>query len=170
MPYKAFSKKPVAKLKSTAFDDLKIDAEGSFSKTFGERDIVLFGETSGDINPAHFDEDYASQSMFKGRIAHGMWSAGLISTCIGTVLPGPGSIYMGQELAFKLPVRIGDTLTATVKVKDKNESRKTVVLDCQVRNQHGKVVVKGDAKVMPPEVSAEFEAPQLPRIAVDGLE
>jgi len=156
-------------LKSTAFDDLEIGTEGTFSKTLSARDIVLFGETSGDINPMHLDQDYASQTMFEGRIAHGLWSAGLISTCIGIVMPGPGSIYMGQELAFKLPVRIGDTLTATVTVKEKNEKRKFVVIDCQVRNQDGKVVVCGDAKVRPPAVSGEVEAPVLPDIQVDGL-
>ena len=156
--------------KSTSFDDLKIGTEGVYSKTLTERDITLFGDTSGDINPMHFDEEYASQTMFKGRIAHGMWSAGLISTCIGTVMPGPGSVYMGQDLAFKLPVRIGDALTATLTVKEKNETRKFVVIDCQVRNQHGKVVVSGDAKVMPPAASAEVEAPKLSRIHVDGLE
>ena len=155
--------------KSTSFDELEIGTEGTYSKTLTERDIVLFGETSGDINPMHFDQDYASKTMFKGRIAHGMWSAGLISTCIGTVMPGPGSVYMGQELAFKLPVRIGDTLTATVTVKEKNERRKFVVIDCQVRNQHGKVVVCGDAKVIPPPVSGEVEAPKLPHIQIDGL-
>ncbi len=160
----------MAPLKSTAFDDLEIGTRGRFSKTLSERDIVLYGETSGDINPMHFDEDYASQTMFKGRIAHGMWSAGLISTCIGTVMPGPGSVYMGQELTFKLPVRIGDRLTATVTVKEKNKARKFVMLDCQVCNQDGMVVVCGDAKVRPPGVSSEIEAPRLPRIAIDGLD
>ncbi len=159
----------MAKFKSTSFDDLEIGAEGTYSKTLTERDIALFGDTSGDINPLHFDEVYASQTMFKGRIAHGMWSAGLISTCIGTVMPGPGCVYMGQELRFKLPVKIGDRLTASVTIKEKNEKRKYVVIDCRVSNQHGKIVVSGDAKVMPPAVSGEVEAPELPRIRVDGL-
>jgi len=158
------------KFKSTSFDDLKIGTEGIYSKTLTERDIALFGDTSGDINPMHFDEKYASQTMFEGRIAHGMWSAGLISTCIGTIMPGPGSVYIGQQLAFKLPVRIGDTLTATVTVKEKNEERKSVVIDCQVRNQHGKIVVAGDAKVIPPASTTEVDAPALPNIRVDGLE
>ena len=81
----------MARLKSTSFDELEIGAQGSYSKTLTERDLLLFGETSGDINPMHFDQDYASNTRFKEPIAHGMWSAGLISTCIGTVLPGPGS-------------------------------------------------------------------------------
>ncbi len=160
----------MAKFKSTSFDDLEIGSEGSYSKTLTERDIALFGDTSGDINPLHFDEAYASQTMFKGRIAHGMWSAGLISTCIGTVMPGPGCVYMGQELTFRLPVKIGDSLTATVTIKEKNEKRKYVVIDCRVRNQYGKLVVSGDAKVMPPAVSVEVEVPELPSIRVEGLE
>ncbi len=158
------------RLKSISYDELEVGTTGSFSKTLGERDIVLYGETSGDNNPLHFDEDFASQTIFKGRIAHGMWSAGLISTCIGTLMPGPGSIYMGQELTFKLPVKVGDTLTATVTVKEKNDKRKSVVIGCQVRNQDGKLVVCGDAKVIPPRLSAEIEAPQLPLIRIDGLE
>lgn len=157
-------------LRSITYDELEVGTTGSFSKTLGERDIVLYAETSGDNNPLHFDEDYASQTMFKGRIAHGMWSAGLISTCIGTVMPGPGSIYMGQALVFKFPVKIGDTLTATLTVKQKLEKRKSVVIDCQVRNQDGKLVVCGDAKVIPPSLSAEIEVPQLPLIQIDGLE
>ena len=160
----------MTKLKSISYDELQIGTTGTFSKTLTERDIALFGDTSGDINPMHFDEEYASQTMFEGRVAHGLWSAGLISTCIGTVMPGPGSVYIGQELAFKLPVRIGDRLTATVTVKEKNEERKSVVIDCQVRNQHGKIVVAGDAKVIPPASTAEVDAPALPNIRVDGLE
>ena len=160
----------MVKFKSTSFDDLEIGAEGTYSKTLTERDIALFGDTSGDINPLHFNEAYARQTMFKQRIAHGMWSAGLISTCIGTVMPGPGCVYMGQELAFKLPVNIGDRLTATVTIKEKNERRKFVVIDCKVKNQHGKIVVVGDAKVMPPSVSGEVDAPELPTIRVEGLE
>jgi len=160
----------MVKFKSTSFDDLEIGTEGSYSKTLTERDIALFGDTSGDINPLHFDEAYASQTMFKGRVAHGLWSAGLISTCIGTVMPGPGCVYLGQELIFKLPVKIGDKLTATVTIKEKDEKRKHVVFDCKVRNQHGRVVVSGDAKVIPPAVSGEVDAPELPAIRVEGLE
>ena len=156
-------------LKSTCFDELEIGSQGKYSKTLSERDIALFGDTSGDINPLHFDEDYASNTMFKGRIAHGMWSAALISTCIGTEIPGPGSIFLAQELKFRLPVRIGDSLTAIVTVKEKNEKTRTIVLDCKVVNQMGKTVVQGDASVMPPGSSGEVEAPRLPLIDVEGL-
>ena len=99
-----------------------------------------------------------------------MWSAGLISTCIGTVLPGHGSIYIGQELKFKLPVRIGDELTATVTIKNKVDKRKWVVLDCVVKNQDDKVVVSGDATIMPPQESAEVNAPNLPSVHIDAVD
>lgn len=156
-------------LKSTGFDELDIGTQGQYCKTLSERDIALFGDTSGDVNPMHFDEEFACNTMFNGRIAHGMWSAGLISTCIGIVMPGPGSIYLAQELKFRLPVRIGDSLTAIVTVKEKIEKKKMVVLDCKVINQHGKTVVHGDATVVAPASSSEIEAPQLPQIDVEGL-
>lgn len=158
------------KLKPFTYEELSVGSQGTFSKTLAERDIVLFGETSGDMNPVHFDEEYASQTMFEGRIAHGMWSAGLISTCIGTVMPGSGSIYLGQALKFLLPVRIGDTLTVTVTVKEKIEKRQYIILDCQVKNQNDKLVVTGDAKVMPPRSNAEVDAFQLPEIKIEGLD
>lgn len=157
----------MTKLISRSYQDLEIGARGTYKKVLRDRDITLFAETSGDINPVHFDEQYAAGTMFKGRIAHGMWSAGLISTCIGTVLPGPGSIYIGQELSFKLPVPIGDELTATVTVKNKIDKRKWVVLDCVVKNQDDKVVVSGDATIMPPQESEEVNAPILPSIHID---
>jgi acyl dehydratase len=156
-------------LKSAGFDELEVGSQGQYCKTLGERDISLFGDTSGDVNPVHFDDAYASGTMFTGRIDHGMWSAGLISTCIGTVLPGPGSIYLAQELKFKLPVRIGDSLTAIVTVKEKNETRKTVLMDCLVQNQGGKTVVYGEASVKPPATGSEIETAQLPKIDVEGL-
>jgi 3-hydroxybutyryl-CoA dehydratase len=158
----------MGQLKSKTFKELEIGDQGQFTKTVTERDIILFGETSGDVNPVHFDEAYASKTLFKGRIAHGMWSASLISTCIGTVMPGPGSIYLGQTLDFKLPVRLGDTLTALVTIDQKIDAKKLLIIDCVVSNQNGEVVVCGEAKVMPPRKSAELIAPLLPKITVAG--
>jgi 3-hydroxybutyryl-CoA dehydratase len=158
----------MGQLKSKTFKELEIGDQGQFTKTVTERDIILFGETSGDVNPVHFDEAYASKTLFKGRIAHGMWSASLISTCIGTVMPGPGSIYLGQTLDFKLPVRLGDTLTALVTIDQKIDAKKILIIDCVVTNQNGEVVVCGEAKVMPPRKSAELIAPLLPKITIAG--
>lgn len=158
----------MGQLKSKTFKELEIGDQGQFTKTVTERDIILFGETSGDVNPVHFDEAYASKTLFKGRIAHGMWSASLISTCIGTVMPGPGSIYLGQTLDFKLPVRLGDTLTALVTIDQKIDAKKLLIIDCVVSNQNGEVVVCGEARVIPPRKSAELIAPLLPEITIAG--
>ena len=158
----------MTKLVSKTMNELEVGMQGSYCKTLTERDIVLFGETSGDVNPVHFDDDYAAGTIFKERIAHGMWSAGLISTCIGTVMPGPGSIYLGQTLEFKAVVKPGDVLTATATIKEKQ--RKVLIIDCEVKNQRDEIVVSGEAKVMPPRKATEFEAPQLPGIKVEGYD
>ena len=156
-------------LKSITYNELKVGDQGQFTKSLEARDIVLFGETSGDINPVHFDEAYAAKTIFKGRVAHGMWSASLISTCIGIVMPGPGSIYLGQTLDFKLPVRVGDVLTTVVTVKQKLDAKKTILLDCEVRNQNDELVVSGEARVIPPRKAAEMPAPQLPPVTVGEM-
>lgn len=158
------------KLKPRTYQDLEIGTEGRFSKQLTERDIVLFGETSGDINPVHFDAEYAATTLFKTRIAHGIWSAGLISTVIGTVMPGPGSIYISQDLKFIRPVRIGDTLTAVLTVKEKIERRQYVVLGCKVINQNDEIVTQGDATVMPPKNSDELDSQEIPQVHVSGID
>ncbi|MCB1881267.1 MAG: MaoC family dehydratase [Chromatiaceae bacterium] len=160
----------MSKLIPQTYEQLEIGTEGRFTKQLTERDIVLFGETSGDINPVHFDSDYAATTMFETRIAHGIWSAGLISTVIGIVMPGPGSIYISQELNFKRPVRIGDTLTAILTVKEKVEKRHYVILDCKVVNQNGETVTVGEATVMPPKSSTELDTPQIPQVKVMGID
>jgi 3-hydroxybutyryl-CoA dehydratase len=158
----------VSKLVSKTMSELEVGMQGSYKKTLSERDIVLFGETSGDVNPVHFDADYAAGTIFKERVAHGMWSASLISTCIGTVMPGPGSLYLGQTLDFKAAVKPGDELTVTATIKEKQ--KKILIIDCEVTNQRGEIVVSGEAKVIPPRRGAELEAPQLPNIKVEGLD
>jgi len=160
----------MSKLKPQTYEQLEIGTEGRFTKQLTERDIVLFGETSGDINPVHFDSEFAATTMFQTRIAHGMWSAGLISTVIGIVMPGPGSIYISQDLKFKRPVRIGDTLTAILTVKEKIENRRYVVLDCKVVNQNEEVVTLGEATVMPPKSTDQLNAPQIPKVKVSGID
>jgi len=133
----------------------KVGQWAELSKTISEADIVLFAGVTGDFNPAHMDEQWASRSMFKGRIAHGMLSAGLISAVLGTRLPGPGTIYLSQELRFLAPVRIGDTITARVEIVEILEGRNRVRLDTKVRNQDGKIVVDGTAWVMIPKANPE---------------
>lgn len=132
-------------------DQLKVGQTASFSKTITEYDVYTFAGVTGDLNPAHINEEFARQTQFHGRIAHGMLSAGLISAVIGMQLPGPGTIYPGQELSFRSPVHIGDTITATVTVRSLNLERNRAELDTVCTNQDGIQVVIGSAKIMPPK-------------------
>jgi|TARA_R110002096_G_scaffold168798_9_gene340103 3-hydroxybutyryl-CoA dehydratase len=130
-------------------DQMQIGQSASMSKTVTEADIILFAGITGDFNPAHIDEEYAKNSMFKGRIAHGMLSAGFISATLAMKLPGPGCIYLNQSMKFKAPVRIGDTVTATVTVTDINIDKKIVKLDTICSVGDTKVLV-GDCAMMKP--------------------
>ena len=129
-------------------EDLKIGMSASFAKTITEADIVLFAAASGDNNAVHINEEFARTTQFKGRIAHGMLSASVISAAIAGRLPGAGTIYLGQNLRFKAPVRPGDTVHATVTVKEilPEKGRVALTTVCTVA---GKVVIDGDALVMP---------------------
>jgi len=128
-------------------EDLQPGMSASMAKTVTEADIVLFAGISTDTNAVHLNEEFAKTTMFGGRIAHGMLSVGFISAVLGTRLPGPGSIYMGQTLKFKAPVRPGDTVTATVTVKEVVLEKKRVILDT-VCTVGGKAVIEGEATIM----------------------
>ena len=131
--------------------EMKIGDHASVTKTVSETDVYLFAGITGDLNPAHTNEVAASKTMFKTRIAYGMLGAGFISAVLGMYLPGPGTIYMGQELKFTKPVHIGDTVTATATVEEIILEKNRVILDTTVVNQDGEVVIKGKATVMPPK-------------------
>lgn len=131
-------------------DQLNVGDVDRFSKTVTDADIYLFAGVTGDLNPAHIDESYAQGTFFKTRIAHGMLSAGFISAVIGTRLPGPGTIYLQQTLSFLAPVRIGDTVTASVEVVEKIETKKQVRLKTTCVNQDGVNILDGEALVSPP--------------------
>ena len=131
-------------------DKINVGDSASFTKTVTEADIALYAGVSGDFNPAHINAEYANSSMFKGRITHGMLSAGFISNVLGMKLPGPGTIYLSQELKFTKPVYINDTVTATATVVEKIEEKNRLVLETICTNQKGDVVIKGKAVVMPP--------------------
>lgn len=136
-------------MKGKTIQEIKIGDQASISKTISESDVYLYAGITGDLNPAHVNEQAALESPFKGRIAHGMLTAGLISAVLGMQLPGPGTIYMAQELKFTAPVKFGDTITATVEaveiIKDKILKLRTYAV-----NQHGETVLDGMATVMPP--------------------
>ncbi|HEY3450357.1 MAG TPA: MaoC family dehydratase [Myxococcales bacterium] len=127
----------------------KIGDTASTSRTVTEADIVIFGGVTGDLNPAHFDEAWAKTTRFGGRIAHGMLTAGYVSAVVGMKLPGPGAIYLSQSLKFTAPVRIGDTITAKVEVAEIIENKRLRLLTTAT-NQDGKVVLEGEALVLPP--------------------
>ena len=131
------------------FEDLQVGQKATLSKTITEADIVMYAAVSLDTNPLHLDEDFAGQTRFGGRIAHGMLSAGLISAVLGTRLPGPGAIYLSQSLTFRAAVRIGDTVRAVVEITSLNPSRKSATLHtrCLVKED---VVIDGEAIVLVP--------------------
>ena len=131
--------------------ELKIGDSASMAKTISEADVYLFAGITGDHNPAHVNEHASSQTPFGGRIAHGILSAGLISAVLAMKLPGPGTIYLGQDLKFTKPVRFGDTVTATCTVTELLPEKNIVKLDTTCTNQNGEVVIKGMATVMPPK-------------------
>lgn len=128
-------------------EDLQPGMSASVSKTITDADIVLFSGVSTDTNAVHLNEEFAKTTMFGGRIAHGMLSAGLISAVLGNRLPGPGCIYMGQTLKFKAPVRPGDTVTATATVKEVVVDKKRVIIET-VCTIGGKVVIEGEATML----------------------
>ncbi len=133
--------------------ELKVGDEAQFSKTIAESDIYLFAGITGDLNPAHVNEEYAKNTFFKARIAHGMLLAGFISTVIGTILPGPGTIYISQELNFRAPARIGDTITAHVEVVQVILEKNTVRLKTFCVNHDQTTVLDGEAIVSPPKAT-----------------
>jgi len=132
------------------FEDLAVGQSGVYARTVTEADILAFAGVTGDFNPVHVNEELAAASMFGGRIAHGMLSAGFISTVFGTKFPGPGSIYLSQTLKFKAPVKIGDTVVARCTIKELTPEKRKAKFDtvCTVK---GKVVLEGEAEIMIPK-------------------
>jgi phosphotransacetylase/acyl dehydratase len=148
-------------LENRCYDELQIGDSASLTRELTKTDIELFAILSGDVNPAHLDEAYAAASPFHKVIAHGMWGGTLISTVLGTRLPGPGTIYVGQQLRFVRPVGLGDRITVTVTVKEKRD-KNMVLLDCVCSNQLGKPVITGEAEVMAPTQKVRREPQRLP--------
>ena len=130
-------------------DEIKVGDSAQISKTITESDIELFARVTGDFNPVHLDQAYAEKTMFKGRIAHGLLSVGLLSSILGNVLPGYGTIYLSQEVKFLTPVRIGDTITARVEVIELIPEKNRAKFRTTCINQDGKMVIDGVAWGMP---------------------
>jgi len=130
-------------------EEMKVGDVAEFAKTVSESDIYQYAGVTGDFNPAHINEAYAANTFFKTRIAHGMLSAGFISNVLGNQLPGPGAVYIRQNLNFLAPVRIGDTIKAVVEVIDLDKDKNRVTLKTQCFNQDGTVVIGGEAALSP---------------------
>lgn len=137
-------------MKGKTISEIKVGDVAEATKTVSETDVYLFAGVTGDFNPAHMNETYAQNTFFKTRIAHGMLGAGFISAVVGMQLPGPGTIYITQELKFLAPTRIGDTVTARVEVLEVIADKKRVRLKTECINQEGKVILAGEAIVSPP--------------------
>ncbi|MGA2639192.1 bifunctional enoyl-CoA hydratase/phosphate acetyltransferase [Methylocella sp.] len=154
-------------IENRTFDELTVGETASSSHLVTQRDIDLFSTVTGDVNPAHVDPAYAETDMFHHIIIQGMWGAGLISAVLGTKLPGPGTIYLGQNLHFTRPVSIGDTITATLTVKEKKPEKGDVTLDCVCANQRGEAVITGTAYTRAPREKIRRRRVTLPRVEVD---
>ena len=148
------------------FDEIEIGQRAEFRRKVSDQDLQMFAAVSGDVNPLHLDASFAATTPFGERIAHGMLSGAFISAALAMVLPGPGTVYLGQELRFRKPVRIGDSVTVVLEVTEKKDRRSQVTLACEVINQDGVKVVTGTAEVMAPTEKLEIQAPIAPRFTL----
>ena len=151
-------------IENLTYDELSVGQSARLIRTLTLADIQAFAAVSGDTNPAHLDPAYANDTLFHGVIAHGMWGGALISALLGTQFPGPGTIYLQQDLHFSRPVRIGDTLTVTVTVTVLDDAKKKVDLDCDVTNQHAERVLYGSARVLAPTQKVRRPRSTVPKI------
>ncbi len=161
-----FSRDDLAVIRNRTFDEIVVGDRTSIERTLTAADIALFAAMSGDINPTHVDAEYAASTQYHGVIAHGMWGAALISALLGTRLPGPGTVYLGQTLKFHTPVRVGDTLSITVTVASRDPATHHLVLDCLCTNQEGRSVISGQATVLAPTERIERLRSALPQLRI----
>jgi phosphotransacetylase/acyl dehydratase len=157
----------VPEIENRTFGEIQVGDSVSLTRTLTKQDIELFAVMSGDVNPIHVDEGFARDDMFHKIIAHGMWGGTLISTLLGTELPGPGTVYRSQTLNFRHPVVLGDTVVVTVTVREKNAVERDVILDCRVVNQTGKVVIEGVADVIAPAEKIQRTRVTLPEVRLE---
>lgn len=155
----------MTQVSNVPYDALEIGQKASISKTVEERDVQLFAAVSGDNNPVHLDAAFAAETLFKERIAHGMFSGALISAAIACELPGPGTIYLGQQLRFTRPVKLGDTLTVELEVLEKLPKGR-VRLATRVFNQNAEQVIDGEAEVLAPRAAQTVSMPPLPQVTI----
>jgi phosphate acetyltransferase len=155
---------PFGTIGNYTFDELIVGDSACITRTVTQSDIELFANVSGDVNPTHLDKEYAEAGRFHGLVAHGMLGGSLFSTVLGTLLPGPGTIYLGQNLRFLMPVKPGDTLVARVVVREKLSDNNRVILDCLCTNQEGGNVISGTAEVIAPSQKVRRSRMALPQV------
>jgi len=153
-------------LESRTYDEINVGDNSLLVRTLRAEDIQLFAIMSGDVNPAIVDREFANSGMFREVIAHGMWSASLISTVLGTQFPGPGTILVNQSLRFVRPVTLGDTITITVTVKQMFDHNQHILFDCSCSNQDGIQVVQGTAEVLAPQEKMRIKRFELPNFTI----
>ncbi|MBF0415471.1 MAG: bifunctional enoyl-CoA hydratase/phosphate acetyltransferase [Magnetococcales bacterium] len=158
----------MAQIENKTIDEIQVGDSCFLERRLTRDDIHLFAIMSGDVNPAHLDDDYAQKSIFHEVIAHGMWGGALISTVLGTQLPGPGTIYLEQTLKFKRPVTLGDVVRVTLRVLQKNTENRRVTFECLCTNQKQEVVISGEATVLAPSHKISRPVPHLPEIRMMG--
>jgi phosphate acetyltransferase len=153
-------------IENRTYDEIQVGDKAVLTRTLRLEDIQLFAIVSGDVNPAHLDPEYASSSLFHEVIAHGLWGGSLVSALLGTELPGPGTIYIGQSFRFSRPVKVGDTLTVSVTCTRKVDENKHVFFDCVCTNQEGRKVISGEAEVLAPTEKVRRPRAALPKVTL----
>ncbi len=154
-------------IENRTFDEIKIGDSAGLTRKLAQRDIELFAVMSGDVNPAHVDPEFAKSDMFHKVIAHGMWGGALISTVLGTELPGPGTIYLDQSLRFLGPIGLGDTVNVTVTAREKDEKHHRITFACTCAKQDGKIVIDGSALVIAPTEKIKRRRITLPEVRIE---
>jgi len=156
-------------IENRVFDEITVGESANLKRILTQKDIELFAVMSGDVNPAHVDAEYAKNDMFHKIIAQGMWGASLLSTVLGTELPGPGTIYLDQTLKFEHPVTLGDAITVTLTVVNKKPEKNIVTLDCKCVNQQGQIVISGLATVIAPTIKVKRKRIELPKVEIQPV-
>ncbi len=154
-------------IQNRIFDEIRVGDTASLTRKLTHRYIELFAVMSGDINPAHVDPEFAKSDMFHEVIAHGMWGGALISTVLGTELPGPGTIYLDQSLRFLGPIGLGDTVTVSVTAREKDAGHHRITFDCKCVNQHGEIMIDGTALVIAPLKKIKRPKVTLPEVRIE---
>ncbi|NCT41828.1 MAG: bifunctional enoyl-CoA hydratase/phosphate acetyltransferase [Alphaproteobacteria bacterium] len=148
------------------YDEIEIGDSASLTRTLTKQDIQLFATVTGDMNPAHLDEAYAKTDMFHQIIGHGMWTASMFSVLLGMQLPGPGTLYLDQSLKFLKPVRLGDTITASVKAIKKDDKHKFITFETLCMNDDGEHILEGEALILAPSEKISWDALPLPQVQI----